>query len=140
LPATRVNELAYPLSKRTALWTIASNTGWISVCERLITRRMSPVAVCVSSAEVSSRLLACSSVNIRTFSIAITAWSAKVFSSSIWRSENGRTSNRNSTIAPRAAAPFRTNGVASIVRWPNTRWSERPSGSSASGTAARSAM
>jgi hypothetical protein len=37
--------------KRTALTTIASNTGWTSVCERLITRRMSLVAVCVSSAE-----------------------------------------------------------------------------------------
>ena len=37
-------------SKRTALATIASNTGWTSVCERLMTRRMSLVAVCCSSA------------------------------------------------------------------------------------------
>jgi hypothetical protein len=42
---------------------------------------MSPVTVCVSSAVVSSRLFAWSSVNNRTFSTAITAWSAKVFSS-----------------------------------------------------------
>ena len=54
-----------------------------------MTRRMSLVAVCVSSAVVSSRLLACSSVNRRTFSMAMTAWSAKVFSSSISLSENG---------------------------------------------------
>ena len=47
------------------------------------TRRISPVAVCCSSASVSSRFRASSSVNSRTFSIAITAWSAKVFSSSI---------------------------------------------------------
>ena len=38
-----------------------------------MTRRMSLVAVCVSSAVVNSRLLACSSVNSRTFSMAMTA-------------------------------------------------------------------
>ena len=36
----------YPPSSRTALATIASNTGWTSVGERLMTRRMSLVAVC----------------------------------------------------------------------------------------------
>ena len=79
-PASRVIVLAYPRSKRTALTTIASNTGCTSVCERLMTRRMSLVAVCVSSAVVSSRLLVWSSVKRRTFSMAITAWSAKVWS------------------------------------------------------------
>ena len=59
---------------------MASNTGWTSVGELLMTRRISLVAVCCSSASVSSRLRACSSVNSRTFSIAITAWSAKVLS------------------------------------------------------------
>ena len=42
-----------------------------------MTRRISAVAVCRSSAS-------CVSLNRRTFSIAITAWSAKVCSSSIW--------------------------------------------------------
>ena len=51
-----------------------------SVGERLITRRISPVAVCCSSASVSSLLRASSSLNRRTFSMAITAWSAKVWS------------------------------------------------------------
>ncbi len=50
---------------------------------RLITRRISLVAVCCSSASVRSRLRASSSVNRRTFSIAMTAWSAKVLSSAI---------------------------------------------------------
>jgi hypothetical protein len=48
----------YARSRRTALSTIASKTGWMSVCERLMTPRMSLVAVCVSSALVRSRLLA----------------------------------------------------------------------------------
>ena len=48
-------------------------TGWRSVGELEITRRISAVAVCCSSASVSSRFLASSSWNSRTFSIAITA-------------------------------------------------------------------
>ena len=58
-----------PAARRSASW--------------LITRRISLVAVCCSSASVRSRLRASSSVNSRTFSIAITAWSAKVCSSAI---------------------------------------------------------
>ncbi len=50
---------------------IASNTGCTSDGELAITFRMSAVAVCRSSAS-------CVSLNSRTFSIAITAWSAKV--------------------------------------------------------------
>ena len=52
------------------------------------------VAVCCSSASVSSRFRASSSVNSRTFSMAMTAWSAKVFASSICLSVNGCTSLR----------------------------------------------
>ena len=69
--------------------TIASNTGWTSVGELEMTLRISPVAVCCSRVSVSSRLRASSSWNSRTFSMAMTAWSAKVFSSSIWLSVNG---------------------------------------------------
>ena len=39
-----------------------------------------------SSEAASSRVRACTSSNSRTFSIAITAWSAKVWTISIWRS------------------------------------------------------
>src|SRR5262249_39384526 len=37
------------------------------------------VAVCCSSDSLSSRVRCCSASNSRTFSMAITAWSAKVF-------------------------------------------------------------
>ena len=50
----------------------------------------SEVAVCCSSDSVSSRVRACTSSNSRTFSMAITAWSAKVVTSSICLSVNGR--------------------------------------------------
>ena len=48
-----------------------------------MTRRISAVAVCCSSDSVTSALRACSSLNSRTFSIAITAWSANVLGSAI---------------------------------------------------------
>ena len=54
-----------------------------------MTCKISAVAICCSSASVSSRLRLCSSVNRRTFSIAMTAWSAKVWSSAICLSVNG---------------------------------------------------
>jgi hypothetical protein len=116
----RVTTPVFARSKRTALATIASNTGCTSVCERLITRRMSLVAVCVSSAVVSSRLLAWSSLNSRTFSMAITAWSAKVFSSSIWVREKGPGCPRLTTIAP-MGRPSRSMGAASMLRKPPAR-------------------
>ena len=49
----------------------------MSVGEAAMTRRISPVAVCCSSASVTSRLRAWTSSNSRTFSMAMTAWSAK---------------------------------------------------------------
>ena len=52
---------------------MASKVGWISVGEPEMTRRISAVAVCCSSATRSSPLRASSSVNKRTFSMAITA-------------------------------------------------------------------
>ena len=55
----------------TAVATMASNTGCTSVGELLMTRRMSALAVWCASAS-------CVSLNSRTFSIAITAWSANV--------------------------------------------------------------
>jgi len=58
---------------RAALRAIASNTGLISVGDEEMTCRISPVAVCRSSASFVS-------LKERAFSIAITAWSAKVLS------------------------------------------------------------
>ena len=57
------------------------------------------------------------SLNSRTFSMAMTAWSAKVSSSAICFSVNGRTSVRRIIIAP-MATPSRSNGVARMVRMP----------------------
>ncbi len=116
---------------------IVSNTGCTSVCDWLITRRISLVAVCCSSASVRSRLRSPSSVNSRTFSIAITAWSAKALSNSTCLSENGSTLVRKRSITPTATL-YRSRGTASIVRWPYRRCSSRPIGYSSSLSAARS--
>jgi hypothetical protein len=86
--------------KRSALAAIVSNTGCTSVGELEMTRRISLVAVWYSSDSLSSCVRACTSSNSRTFSIAITAWSAKVVASSICFSVNGRTVVRISTITP----------------------------------------
>src|SRR6266513_2715763 len=67
---------------RTAFSASVSKTGWRSNVDRPITLSSSLVAVCCSRATLSSLLRASSSVNRRTFSMAMTAWSAKVFSSS----------------------------------------------------------
>ena len=70
-------------NRRNALCAMASNTGCASSGVPAMTRRISLVAVCCSNASVSSRVRACTSSNSRVFSMAITAWSAKVSSSSI---------------------------------------------------------
>ena len=61
------------------------------------------------------RLRSWSSLNSRTFSMAITAWSAKVLRSAICFSEKGRTSVRRIVITP-IGVPSRSNGVARMVR------------------------
>ena len=75
-----------------------------------------------------------SSLNSRTFSIAITAWSAKVLRSSICLSVNGRTSVRRIMIAP-IATPSRSNGTASTVRIPRLLSTRLASGNSSSSSA-----
>ena len=75
------------LEQWTPLFTIASNTGCTSVGELLMTCRISAVAVCCSSASFVS-------LKSRAFWIAITAWSANVFSSAISFSENSPTTSR----------------------------------------------
>jgi hypothetical protein len=59
------------LNNPRTLRTIASKTGWVSAIALLIEARISPVALWRSSASLVS-------LKRRTFSIAITAWSAKV--------------------------------------------------------------
>ena len=68
-----------------------------------MTLSTSAVAVCCCSASESSSVRACTSSNSRTFSIAMTAWSAKVLTSSICLSLNGRTSCRNSECPDQVA-------------------------------------
>ena len=82
-PSNRVTALHFASHSLTALAAIVSKTGWVSVGELEMTRRISPVAVCCSSVSVRSRFLASTSWNRRTFSMAMTAWSAKVVTSSI---------------------------------------------------------
>ena len=58
---------------RAALCAIVSKTGWTSVGELLMTRRISLVAVCCSRVSVRSRFRASNSWKSRTFSTAMTA-------------------------------------------------------------------
>ena len=106
------------------------STGWISVGELAITRRIALVAVCCSNASVSWRLRVSSSLNSRTFSMAITAWSAKVLRSAICLSVKGRTSVRRIKMAP-IATPSRSKGATNIVRRPTACVNFQPSGNSA---------
>ena len=68
---------------RTAFSNMVWNTGSSAPGELEMTWRTSEVAVCCSSASESSRVRACTSSNSRTFSMAITAWSAKLSTSAI---------------------------------------------------------
>ena len=101
--------------RRAALPAILSKTGWTSVGELEMTRRISPVAVCCSSVSVRSRFRASSSVNRRTFSMAMTAWSAKVLRSSTCRRENGPGLTPPTVIAP-SGCPSRSIGTARMLR------------------------
>ena len=60
------------------------------------------------------------SLNRRTFSMAITAWSAKVLTRATCRSVNGCTKSRHIKIVP-VAAPSRRSGTARTLRAPDSR-------------------
>ena len=79
---------------RVAFASIASNTGCNSPGEVLMTFSTSEVAVCCSSASLRSSVRRRSSLRSRAFSIAMTACFAKVLTSSICLTVNGRTSWR----------------------------------------------
>ena len=72
-PSYRPTATAHAPKSRKALSAMASKTGCTSLWARLMARRMSAVAVCRSRDSVRSRLRASSSLNSRTFSIAMTA-------------------------------------------------------------------
>ena len=60
---------------------IASSTGWRSSGERLMTpKHLASRRLVFERLSVSSRVRACTSSNSRVFSMAMTAWSAKVCS------------------------------------------------------------
>ena len=85
-----------------------SNTGSVSATELLITCSTSAVAVCCSSASLVS-------LNRRTFSIAITAWSAKVCASEISLASNSPVAARRMARQPRAL-PSRSSGTNNAER------------------------
>ena len=111
----KIAALAAP-QNRAALSATTSMTGWRSVGELEMTRRISAVAVCCSSASVSSRFRASSSLNRRTFSMAITAWSANVSRSAICFAEKGWGSGPRAMKITPGGVPSRSSGVTSIVR------------------------
>ncbi len=81
-----------PSQMRTALASMASKTGSSSPGELLMTCSTSEVAVCCSSASERSSVRWRNSPSRRVFSMAITAWAAKLVTSSICFSLNGCTS------------------------------------------------
>jgi len=97
LPSRRMTKAESHISSFTALATMASNTGFTSVSERLITRRISALAVWLASASLVSR-------NRRAFWIAITPWSAKVCSRSMSFGEKSRRAWRRDRDAADAPA------------------------------------
>ena len=105
---------------RVAFSSIVWKTGSSSPAEVEMTRSTSEVAVCCSSASLSSRVRACTSSNSRTFSMAITAWSANVETSSICLSVNGRTVVLTKLNTP-IGTPSRISGTPKMVRTPPLR-------------------
>jgi hypothetical protein len=89
----------------------------MSVCERLMTLNTSAVAVCLAKASVNSAFRASSSVNRRTFSMAMTAWSATVLNSSTCASENRPGRSRMTPIVP-IGLPSRSIGTLMMPRQP----------------------
>src|SRR5262249_47202786 len=106
--------------RRVALASNLSNTGCKLPVVVLMTLSTSDVAVCCSSASDTSRVRACTSSNSRTFSIAITAWSAKVVTRSICCWVNGRTVLRCRIMTP-IGFPSRSSGNPNTVRVPPIR-------------------
>jgi hypothetical protein len=102
---------------RTVFSSIARKTGSNSPGELLMTLSISDVAVCCSSDSLSSRVRCCSASKRRTFSMAMTAWSAKVCANSICLSVNGSGLFLERKITP-TTFPSRNSGTPSATRKP----------------------
>ncbi len=102
-----------PGSRRCRLVQMLSNTGRVSATDSPTTRSTSALAVCCSSAS-------CVSWNRRAFWIAITAWSAKVFSSARSRSLNGR-GGRRITFSVPMPRPCHSSGAVQPAKLPCSR-------------------
>ena len=118
-----------------AVYPMMSNTGWTSVGELEMTRRISLVAVCCSRVSTRSRLRASSSLKSRTFSMAITAWSANVSRRATCRWVKSCTSVRRMLIEP-IATPSRIKGTLRMVRKPMRRAFSLLSGNSSTSVCA----
>ena len=105
--------------------------------DRPITLSSSLVAVCCSSDTRSSPLRASSPVNRRTFSMAITAWSAKVWSKAICASEKGRGVPHRWTVMAPMGTPSRVMGTETRLQRPTV---SRNAASVYSGSSRESAM
>ena len=113
--------------RRFALVSIVLKTGSTSVGELLMTLRIRLVAVCCSRASVTCAWASVSAILLLqlgeqagTFSMAMTAWSAKVFRSSSSASENRPASRRVTMMAP-MASPSSSIGTVSTLRNPSRR-------------------
>jgi hypothetical protein len=96
--------------------TPASVVARETIVASTVSRSSDELTACPTSPSArSSRTDFVSSLNSRTFSIAMTAWSANVVTSSICLSVNGSTRVFHSTITPSSASPA-SIGTASIVR------------------------
>ena len=98
------------LACETTVWRTVS-TSSVALTARLI----SPSAVSSWTERESSRVRASSSWNSRTFSMAMTAWSANVWTRAICLSENGSTTRRATVMVP-MGRPSRSIGTAMTVR------------------------
>src|SRR5262249_48545141 len=105
------------LQRRPADSTSVCSTDFRSKVERLMTLSTSAVAVCCWRDSLNSSVRAFTSSNSRAFSIAITAWSAKVVTKSICLSVKGCTDLRASMMTP-MAVPSRSSGTPRTVRTP----------------------
>jgi hypothetical protein len=80
-----------PLSDIWQAWATMALSTVSRSSKELTAWPTSPSAFSSSTERASSRVLACTSSNSRAFSMAISAWSAKVVTSSICFSVNGLT-------------------------------------------------
>ena len=121
LPSTRDTTLTSPSQSFSARSPMMSKTGCTSVGEPEITRRISLIAVCCSSASFVS-------LNRRTLSIAIAAWRANVSTSATWSGEK-RPGSRRKRKMPPYAPPSRISGTPSTARNSRLTFSAAPGNS-----------